>query len=56
MQKSELIIKHKMSNKLKIDHNWSDLREGQTYVMNLRDTNVLQDDSDEEVVLENTNL
>ncbi len=45
-----------MSNKLKIDHNWSDLREGQTYVMNLRDTNVLQDESDDEVVLENTNL
>jgi len=45
-----------MSNQIQIDHSWGDLEEGQTYVMNLRDANVLNDDSEEEVVVENPNL
>jgi len=52
---SELIIKLKMSNQIKIDHNWGDLKEGQTYVMNLRDTDVLNEDS-EELIVENASL
>lgn len=45
-----------MSNQIQIDHNWGDLEEGETYVMNLRDTNVLNEDSDGEIVVENANL
>jgi len=56
LRESDLIIKLKMSNQIQIDHSWGDLEEGETYVMNLRDTNVLNDDSDGEVVVENSNL
>lgn len=45
-----------MSNQIQIDHNWGDLEVGETYVMNLRDTNVLNEDSDGEIVVENANL
>lgn len=45
-----------MSNQIQIDHSWGDLEEGETYVMNLRDANVLNDDSEGEVVVENANL
>ena len=44
-----------MSNQIQIDHSWGDLEEGETYVMNLRDTNVLNED-EEDVVVENPNL
>ena len=56
LRESDLIIKLKMINQIQIDHSWGDLEEGETYVMNLRDTNVLNDDSDGEVVVENANL
>lgn len=45
-----------MSNQILIDHSWGELEDGETYVMNLRDSNVLKDDSDGEIVIENPNL
>jgi hypothetical protein len=45
-----------MSNQIQIDHSWGDLEEGETSVMNLRDTNVLKGDSDGKLVFENIDL
>lgn len=44
-------------NNLTIDHSFKELKEGQTYIMTIQDSNVLDGDNDEDgVMLEDTNL
>lgn len=40
----------------KLDHSFSELKEGHTYIMTIQDSNVLDDGDDDGVLLEDQNL